>query len=72
MHASLLCAVVQIALQPEPFGVGCLHQPGPRGLQLQQPRAQLRLQRLVLQRKARGCAHRADQFDDVLQGGVVQ
>jgi hypothetical protein len=29
MHASLLCAVVQIALQPEPFGVGCLLQPGP-------------------------------------------
>ena len=68
----LLGAVVEVALDPPPLGVGRLDQPRARRLQLDQPGAQLGLQALVLEREARGRADRPHELGVVLEHGVVQ
>ena len=68
----LLGAVVQIALDSPPLGVGRLDQPRARRLELEQPRPELGLEALVLEREARGRAHGPHELGVVLQHGVVQ
>ena len=51
-----LRAVVEVALDAPPFAVGRLDQPRPRGAQLDQARAQLGIEALVLQRQGGGRA----------------
>ena len=70
-HQPRLRAVVQVALEPPPLGVARLHQPRPRGAQLLDPRPQLGLQALVLERQRRRRARRAHELRLLVQRGIV-
>jgi hypothetical protein len=59
---SLLRAVVEVAFEPSTFGVAGGHDAGLGGSKLLEPRAGLRLQTLVLERKAGGRSHRVDEL----------
>ena len=63
---------MQVALNPPSLGIGRLDQAGPRGLQLDQPGAELGLEALVLERKAGRRADRVDELGVVLEHGIVQ
>ena len=68
----LLRPVVKVSLDPAALGVGGLDQPPTRGVQLDQARAQLRLEPLVLERESGGGAHRLHEVRVVLERRVVQ
>ena len=70
-HQPRLRAVVQVALEPPPLGVAGLDQPRPRGAQLLDPRPQLRLQPLVLERQRRRRAGGAHELRLVVERRVV-
>ena len=67
----LLSAVVQVALQPAPLAHRHLDEPGPRRLELLDPRAELGLEALVLELQRRRGRRRAHEARVVAQRGVV-
>src|SRR4051812_40394494 len=67
----LLRAVVEVALEPPALAHRHLDEPGPRGLQLLDPRAQLGLEPLVLQLERRRGRRGADEARVVAQRRVV-
>src|SRR3954468_6477405 len=70
-HEPLLGAVVEVALEPAALAHRHLDEPRPRGLQLLDPRAELRLEALVLELERRRRGRRAHEARVVAQRGVV-
>ena len=67
----LLCAVMEVALQPPPFGVTGGDDALARGPQLREPILGLGLQSRVVERDRRGGGHRAHELGIVVERRVV-
>jgi hypothetical protein len=61
---------VEVALEPAPFGIGRLHQTGPRRAQVLEARPQIGLKAPVLEGQARRCANGVNEFGMVAKRGI--